>query len=132
MRLLHHCSLSCLRNTDWSSPPPGVPPTHLHKYDSLGCINLAAVLEPLDFVLPQRETLAPPPLPEVDLTSELSSLTFETQLSKPVIDPDSTQTQSSPTDPETGTGSGSGSDLTEHKSEAGDEEAIEDEEFSLE
>ncbi|KAG7239572.1 hypothetical protein INR49_028723 [Caranx melampygus] len=100
----------------------GVPPTHLHKYDSLGCINLAAILEPLDFVLPQRETLAPPPLPEVDLTTELSSLTCDTQLSKPVTDPDPTLIQSGPTDPEAGTGS----DLTEHKSEAGDEE------FSLE
>ncbi|XP_078101264.1 conserved oligomeric Golgi complex subunit 8 [Sander vitreus] len=47
-------------------PPPqlalilGVPATQLHRYGGLGCIDLAAVLQPLDFVLPQRETLVPP------------------------------------------------------------------------
>uniref|UniRef100_A0A3P8RKJ7 Conserved oligomeric Golgi complex subunit 8 n=1 Tax=Amphiprion percula TaxID=161767 RepID=A0A3P8RKJ7_AMPPE len=50
----------------------GVPATHLHRYGGLGCIDVAAVLEPLDFILPERETLAPPL--EVDVTEELSSL----------------------------------------------------------
>ncbi|GAA6222908.1 conserved oligomeric Golgi complex subunit 8 [Lates japonicus] len=106
----------------------GVPPTQLHKYDSLGCINLAAVLEPLDFVLPQRETLALPPAPEVNIAAELGSLTFETQLKEPVTDPDPTLTQSSPRDPE----SEARAELTVPKSEEQDEETIEDEEFSLE
>uniref|UniRef100_A0A3B4TV56 Conserved oligomeric Golgi complex subunit 8 n=1 Tax=Seriola dumerili TaxID=41447 RepID=A0A3B4TV56_SERDU len=106
----------------------GVPPTHLHRYDSLGCIDLAAVLEPLDFVLPQRETLAPPPAPEVDITSELSSLTFDTQLKDPITDPDPKLTRSGPRDP----GSEPGPGLMEPKSEDGDDETMQDEEFSLE
>lgn len=105
----------------------GVPPTQLHKYDSLGCINLAAILEPLEFVLPQRETLALPPAPEVNIAAELSSLTFETQ-PEPVTDPDPTLTWSSPRDPE----SEARAELTVPKSEERDEETIEDEEFSLE
>ncbi|XP_067105298.1 conserved oligomeric Golgi complex subunit 8 [Osmerus mordax] len=49
----------------------GVPPTQVHKYDSLGCIDVHMVLQPLEFVLPEREVAAP----EVDLSTELGSLT---------------------------------------------------------
>ncbi|XP_071346027.1 conserved oligomeric Golgi complex subunit 8 [Trachinotus anak] len=107
----------------------GVPAAQLHRYDSLGCIDLAAVLEPLDFVLPQREVLAPPPVPEVDITPELSSLMFDTQLKEPITDPDPdpAQTPSGPTDPE----SEAGAELTEPKSE-GEEETRQDKEFSSE
>uniref|UniRef100_A0A8C9Y2N3 Conserved oligomeric Golgi complex subunit 8 n=1 Tax=Sander lucioperca TaxID=283035 RepID=A0A8C9Y2N3_SANLU len=52
----------------------GVPATQLHRYGGLGCIDIAAVLQPLDFVLPQRETLAPlAPEPELDIAAELGS-----------------------------------------------------------
>uniref|UniRef100_A0A3Q3NJY9 Conserved oligomeric Golgi complex subunit 8 n=1 Tax=Labrus bergylta TaxID=56723 RepID=A0A3Q3NJY9_9LABR len=58
----------------------GVPVTQLHKYDGLGCIDLPAVLEPLDFVLPERITIPDAaPAPEFDISSELGSLSFETQ-----------------------------------------------------
>ncbi|XP_073320898.1 conserved oligomeric Golgi complex subunit 8 [Pagrus major] len=104
----------------------GVPPTQLHRYGSLGCVDLAAVLEPLDFLLPQRETSPPASVPELDISSELSSLTFEPQLREPEPDPDLTldpaQTQSGLTD----------SEVTEPTSEEQDEETIQDEEFSLE
>lgn len=106
----------------------GVPPTQLHKYGNLGCIDLAAVLEPLDSVLPQRETLAPPPpavtAPELNITSELSGLTFETQLKEPATDPDLTEEAGSPapTPPPSGL----------RDSEERDEETIQDEDFSLE
>lgn len=53
----------------------GVPPTQLHKYSGMGGISVSAILEPLNFLLPQRET----PLPDVDISTELSILTFETQ-----------------------------------------------------
>lgn len=33
----------------------GVPPSQLHRYGGLGSIDLAAVLEPLHFLLPHRE-----------------------------------------------------------------------------
>lgn len=49
----------------------GVPPTQVHKYGSLGCIDVHMVLEPLEFILPKREVV----VPEVDLSAELSSLT---------------------------------------------------------
>lgn len=84
----------------------GVPATQLHRYGSLGCVDLAAVLEPLDFVLPQRETSLPPP-PDLDV----SSLTLEAELK----------------DQEAGSGAG----LMELKSEEREEEEIQDEEFSL-
>ncbi|XP_069386599.1 conserved oligomeric Golgi complex subunit 8 [Paralichthys olivaceus] len=106
----------------------GVPPTQLHRYDSLGCIDFTAVLEPLDFLLPQKETLAPPPAPDDDLATELSSLAFETPLKEPGTDLEQTLTQSSPGDPE----SEAAAEVTEPKSEGGDEETALDEEFSLE
>ncbi|XP_049896569.1 conserved oligomeric Golgi complex subunit 8 [Epinephelus moara] len=106
----------------------GVPPTQLHKYGNLGCIDLAAVLEPLEFVLPQREILAPPPpasaAPELDIASELSSLTFETQLKEPATGQDLTEEAGSPalSPPPSGL----------RDSEERDEETIQDEDFSLE
>lgn len=106
----------------------GVPPTQLHKYGNLGCIDLAAVLEPLEFVLPQREILAPPPpasaAPELDIASELSSLTFETQLKEPATGQDLTEEAGSPalTPPPSGL----------RDPEERDEETIQDEDFSLE
>jgi len=45
----------------------GVPPTQVHKYGSLGCIDEDAILAPLEFLLPKRETV-------MDLSDELSSL----------------------------------------------------------
>lgn len=111
----------------------GVPPTQLHRYGSLGCIDLPAVLQPLDFLLPQRETIAPPSVPELDITTELNSLTFETRLQEPETDPDLTAEAGRPDpaptrpdvrDPEP--------EPTEPRSEQRDEETIQDEEFSLE
>ncbi|XP_062248072.1 conserved oligomeric Golgi complex subunit 8 [Platichthys flesus] len=106
----------------------GVPPTQLHRYDSLGCIDLTAVLEPLDFLLPQKETLAPLPAPDDDLATELSSLEFETPLKDPGTDSEETPTQSSPGDPE----SEAAPEVTESKSEDEEDETPLDEEFSLE
>lgn len=100
----------------------GVPATQLHRYSGLGCINLAAVLEPLDFVLPQREMLVPPPPPEVDLTAELSSMTFDTEPKEAGTDPDQTETRSGLRDSESG---------AEPKEQKSDDE-LQDEEFSLE
>ncbi|XP_040015108.1 conserved oligomeric Golgi complex subunit 8 isoform X1 [Xiphias gladius] len=106
----------------------GVPPTQLHRYDGLGFIDLAAVLEPLDFVLPQRETLASSLVPEVDIAAELNSLTFKTQLKEPRTDPEPTMTRSSLRDHE----SEADGEPTALQSEDQDEETIEDKEFSLE
>ncbi|XP_055767915.1 conserved oligomeric Golgi complex subunit 8-like isoform X1 [Salvelinus fontinalis] len=50
----------------------GVPPTQVHQYSSLGCIDVSPVLEPLAFVLPKRETVTP--MVE-DLSVELDGLT---------------------------------------------------------
>ncbi|CAB1448804.1 unnamed protein product [Pleuronectes platessa] len=106
----------------------GVPPTQLHRYDSLGCIDLTSVLEPLDFLLPQKETLASLPAPDEDLATELSSLEFETPLKEPGTDPEETPTQSNPGDPE----SEDAAEGTESKSEDEEDETPLDEEFSLE
>lgn len=59
----------------------GVPPTQLHRFGGLGSIDLVVVLQPLDFLLPQRETQIP---------------TFETQIQDPgpesgELDPESVQ-----------------------------------------
>ncbi|KAM7405601.1 hypothetical protein PAMP_000036 [Pampus punctatissimus] len=97
----------------------GVPAAHLHRYNSLGCIDLAAVLEPLGFVLPQREA---PPAPEVDIDAELSRLTFDSQLKEPTPDQNPASPRSGPTDSEPQ----SGPELTEPMSEE------QDDEFSLE
>lgn len=106
----------------------GVPATHLHRYDSLGCIDVAAVLEPLSFILPQRET-PPPPAPDViDIDAELSSLTFDSQPKEPTTD-QKDQNRSGPTDSEPEPGP----ELTEPMSEERDDGTVEDEdEFSLE
>ncbi|XP_037553668.1 conserved oligomeric Golgi complex subunit 8 [Nematolebias whitei] len=72
----------------------GVPASQLHRYRGLGSIDVAAVLQPLDFVLPQKET--PLLSLEVDVTAELGSLTFDPHLS----DPEPASTQSGPTEPE--------------------------------
>ncbi|XP_038557250.1 conserved oligomeric Golgi complex subunit 8-like [Micropterus salmoides] len=111
----------------------GVPPTQLHRYGSLGCIDLPAVLEPLQFVLPPREVLQP--VPDVDIASELGSLTFETQLKEPVSDPDVTVEAGRPDPASTRSGlidSEPSAELTELKSEERDEESLQDEDFSLE
>lgn len=94
----------------------------------MGFIDLAAVLEPLDFVLPQRETLASSLVPEVDIATELNSLTFKTQLKEPRTDPEPTMTRSSLRDHE----SEADGEPTALQSEDQDEETIEDKEFSLE
>ncbi|KAE8297806.1 Conserved oligomeric Golgi complex subunit 8 [Larimichthys crocea] len=74
----------------------GVPPTQLHRYGSLGCIELPAVSS-LSTSCFLRETLAPPPsMPELDLTAELSSGTFQTQPKEPATDPDLTVETGSP------------------------------------
>ncbi|XP_056134435.1 conserved oligomeric Golgi complex subunit 8 [Lampris incognitus] len=49
----------------------GIPPTQVHKHGSLGCINVNTVLEPLEFLLPKKETV----VPSIDFTADLSSLT---------------------------------------------------------
>ncbi|XP_041806181.1 conserved oligomeric Golgi complex subunit 8 [Chelmon rostratus] len=111
----------------------GVPATQLHRYGSLGCIDLPAVLEPLDFLLPERETLAPQTAPELDVTAELDSLTFETQLKDPLTEPDLTVEAGRPDPAPTPSGlRESESEPTESRSEEQDEETLQDEEFSLE
>ncbi|XP_061592380.1 conserved oligomeric Golgi complex subunit 8 isoform X2 [Cololabis saira] len=59
----------------------GVPASQLHKHGGLGVIHVAAVLQPLDFILPQKELP-----PEGDL--ELSGLAAELQLQEPRPDPE--------------------------------------------
>ncbi|CAF89574.1 unnamed protein product, partial [Tetraodon nigroviridis] len=51
----------------------GVPPTQLHRYAHLGGIDVAAVLEPLHFLLPQREAWPP----ELAATPGSGALTSE-------------------------------------------------------
>ncbi|XP_038662344.1 conserved oligomeric Golgi complex subunit 8 [Scyliorhinus canicula] len=48
----------------------GIPPTQLHKYGSIGCININAILEQLDFLLPKKEIIIPPQSPNQILTAE--------------------------------------------------------------
>lgn len=78
----------------------GITPTQLHRYDSLGCIDIAAVLKPLDFLLPQREILTLPPVSTVDVANELNSLKYDTQPKEPVLDLDSALPDSSPKETE--------------------------------
>ncbi|XP_059926902.1 conserved oligomeric Golgi complex subunit 8 [Gadus macrocephalus] len=49
----------------------GVPPTQVHKYGSLGCMDEDTILAPLDFLLPKREIV----VPAEDLSADLSSPT---------------------------------------------------------
>uniref|UniRef100_A0A3P9KZ60 Conserved oligomeric Golgi complex subunit 8 n=2 Tax=Oryzias latipes TaxID=8090 RepID=A0A3P9KZ60_ORYLA len=53
----------------------GLPASQLARFSGLGCIDIAAVLQPLDFLLSQKEEPAPP-----DCPAELSSLPMETRL----------------------------------------------------
>ncbi|XP_038123361.1 conserved oligomeric Golgi complex subunit 8 [Cyprinodon tularosa] len=56
----------------------GVPASQLTRYGGLGTIDVSAVLQPLEFILPQKE---PEPLmPEVGATAELDPLTFDPPL----------------------------------------------------
>ncbi|KAK3548279.1 hypothetical protein QTP70_007349 [Hemibagrus guttatus] len=48
----------------------GIPASQIHKHGNVGCVNVSAVLEPLDFVLPKREPVSP----VLDLSVELSGL----------------------------------------------------------
>ncbi|XP_035508137.1 conserved oligomeric Golgi complex subunit 8 [Morone saxatilis] len=107
----------------------GVPPTQLHRYGSLGRIDLPAVLEPLDFLLPQREmvTTEVTSVPEIDIAAELGGLTFEPG-TDPELTPEPAGPEPAPAGPEPApTRSG----LTEPTEEP-EEETIQDEEFSLE
>ncbi|XP_047436962.1 conserved oligomeric Golgi complex subunit 8 [Mugil cephalus] len=54
----------------------GLPASQMSRFAGLGSIDVASVLEPLDFLLPQRETLA---APEVDVTARLDLLMVDTQ-----------------------------------------------------
>ncbi|XP_031164382.1 conserved oligomeric Golgi complex subunit 8 [Sander lucioperca] len=102
----------------------GVPATQLHRYGGLGCIDIAAVLQPLDFVLPQRETLAPlAPEPELDIAAELGSLTFDTQLKE--TDPGVTVEDVRPETLPPAT------PAAHRDSDEQDEDTIQDEDFSL-
>lgn len=62
----------------------GIPPTQVHKHGNIGCIDVSTVLEPLDFVLPQREPV--PPL--LDLSIELSRLSTAEAEPLPLIEPE--------------------------------------------
>ncbi|XP_033847621.1 conserved oligomeric Golgi complex subunit 8 [Periophthalmus magnuspinnatus] len=74
----------------------GVPPTQLYKYGNLGRIDISSIIEPLDFVLPKKETpdLIDPLLPDLDLSTDLGSLNLDPQVQdhkpdgpKPALDP---------------------------------------------
>ncbi|TDH17515.1 hypothetical protein EPR50_G00009850 [Perca flavescens] len=100
----------------------GVPATQLHRYGGLGRIDLAFVLQPLDFVLPQRETLAP--APEIDIAAELGSLAFDAQLKEAdpgvAVEDGRPETLSPPATPS-----------ARRDSEERDGDTIQDEDFSL-
>ncbi|KAK5873494.1 hypothetical protein PBY51_018530 [Eleginops maclovinus] len=59
----------------------GVPVSQLHRFGSLGSIDLADVLQPLSFLLPLTEPLPESQLPDIssDIAPELSGLTLGTQ-----------------------------------------------------
>ncbi|KAJ8252578.1 hypothetical protein COCON_G00218900 [Conger conger] len=57
----------------------GIPPTQVQKYDGLGCIDVNAVLEPLEFVVPKREM----PPSEAELSAQLISMMEEAPLEEP-------------------------------------------------
>ncbi|XP_074523137.1 conserved oligomeric Golgi complex subunit 8 [Halichoeres trimaculatus] len=124
----------------------GVPVTQLHKYGSLGSIDLSSVLEPLDFILPERETIPiTVAVPEIDISTELGSLTFDPELTETVKEPELKEKTESPEPAQTGSGvQDFESELVETKTEEkekeeeaeeegeGEGEGEEDEEFSLE
>lgn len=68
----------------------GVPPTQLHKYGNLGRIDIAAVIQPLDFVLPKKEAPDPtdPLLPDLDLSLDLEGLALDSQIQEPKLELD--------------------------------------------
>lgn len=101
----------------------GVPPTQLNRYGSPGSMNLSAILEPLDFLLPQREIPAPEPV--LDVAAELGSLTFDTQLKELETDPELTA-EAGPPDP----GHRDPEEMA-LRTEGRDKEMFEEEEFSL-
>ncbi|XP_033936140.1 conserved oligomeric Golgi complex subunit 8, partial [Pseudochaenichthys georgianus] len=76
----------------------GVPVSQLHRFGSLGNIDIAAILTPLSFLLPQIE-IAPEEiqLPEIssdiDISPELSGLTLETQRQEVEIKQQEVETQ---------------------------------------
>ncbi|KAM3877447.1 conserved oligomeric Golgi complex subunit 8 [Diretmus argenteus] len=107
----------------------GVPPTQVHKYGSLGCIDVSAVLQPLEFVLPKREIV----LPEVDISTELSGLAIAEPVLGDAPRPDEPQPiEPDPSTSESGPGF-SDPELEAILNEPRSEETIQNhEEFSLE
>lgn len=62
----------------------GVPPTQIHKYGSIGCINQGVILDLLDFILPKKEIIIPP---KKSLDEELEKiLTAESTLHSPGLE----------------------------------------------
>ncbi|KAM9860612.1 conserved oligomeric Golgi complex subunit 8 [Aulostomus maculatus] len=80
----------------------GVSATQLHRYDSLGCIDLTEVLQPLAFVLPQRETL-PSLLPELEISAKLGPPSSDTTQTELVTAPAPEDSESSLTEADKGT-----------------------------
>lgn len=74
--------------TWWNVPcrSAGVPPSQLARYGGLGRIDVQAVLEPLDFLLPPRDALEVPGIHVAAV--EPSDPTAETQIQEPGTDPD--------------------------------------------
>uniref|UniRef100_A0A8C5ECR0 Conserved oligomeric Golgi complex subunit 8 n=1 Tax=Gouania willdenowi TaxID=441366 RepID=A0A8C5ECR0_GOUWI len=107
----------------------GVPVSQLNRFGPLARIDVDAVLEPLDFLLPEREK-PPLSLPEENVTAELSSLTLETELKEPETDPQpSADPDPDPeSEPEQSSPADLGAEETEQKSE---DELGEEDEFSL-
>lgn len=58
----------------------GVPASQLHRYGGLGCIHITAILQPLDFILPEK--LVPESEMDLNLNLELD-LTADLNLSEP-------------------------------------------------
>uniref|UniRef100_A0A3B3U808 Conserved oligomeric Golgi complex subunit 8 n=1 Tax=Poecilia latipinna TaxID=48699 RepID=A0A3B3U808_9TELE len=63
----------------------GVPASQLHRYGGLGRIDVSAILQPLDFILPQKEPEPEPELllPEANILAEQGSLTQPEQEPEP-------------------------------------------------
>lgn len=103
-----------------------MPPSQLHRYGGLGSINLTAVLEPLHFLLPQRET------PELDVaTGELSGLAIETPLAETETEP-KLPVEAGPLDPVPSQSGVRDSEETERRKDGQEEETACEEDFSLE
>lgn len=103
-----------------------MPPSQLHRYGGLGSVNLTAVLEPLHFLLPQRET------PELDIaTSDLSDLTIETPLAETETEL-KLPVEAELLDPVLSQSGVRDSGETERREDGQEEETAHEEEFSLE